>query len=235
VQAFDDRVAEYERRRVEIGTRLERLQHQFTNADQSDADAIAAWLAAGETGSRPASVKPRLEQEIADLRRESDGLLRASSDELARKAEYVERHRSRLLKDARRNVERTHAALVAKLDGLPAAREELVLAREAELWALTFGYEGANQMPPLASLAGGSTKLGLSQSTPIDRLYEALRSDADWLLDAISPPQRVIVEGEAVKPGVATGLAATSTRRPSARNGTRTARPTSASGGCIPA
>jgi hypothetical protein len=62
VRAFDDRVAEYERRRVEIGARLEPLQHRLANADETAADAIAAWLAAGERGQRPQSVKPRLEQ-----------------------------------------------------------------------------------------------------------------------------------------------------------------------------
>jgi hypothetical protein len=207
VRAFDDRVAEYERRRGEIGERLEPLQHQLAHADQTDADGIAAWLAGGEKGPRPQSVKPRLEQEIADLRLESDGLIRASSDELARKAEYVERHRDRLVKDARRHVGQAHAALVAKLKSLPVAREELVAAREAELWALTYGHEHANQMPAFAALAGGNakvgTKLGLTQSTPVERLFEALRSDADWLTEAISPPQREIVDGEAAKPGAA--------------------------------
>jgi hypothetical protein len=193
VRSFDDRVAEYERRRVEIAARLEPLQHKLALADQVDADALAEWIS-GEKGEKPQSVKPQLEQEIADLRREEAGLVRAASTELARKEEYVEAHRARLTTLAHQRVKRAHADLVERLDGLPSAREELALAREAELWASTFGSEGANQMPQLSHLAGGDAmvgrRLGLSSVTPVERLYEALRADADWLPEAITAPQR---------------------------------------------
>jgi hypothetical protein len=195
VRAFDDRVAQYERRREEISARLDPLQREFALADQVDADMVAEWIADGEKGSRPESVKPALEDEIAELRREDAGLVRAASVELARKAEYVEAHRKRLVALAHQRVEQAHADLVARLDGLPVAREELVLAREAELWAMAFGEsEGGSQMPPFANVAGGNAKvgkkLGLSAVTSAERLFEALRADADWLPEAISAPQR---------------------------------------------
>jgi hypothetical protein len=193
VRAFDDRVAEYERRRAEISARLDPLQHQLALADQTDADALADWIANDERGEKPESVKPRLEKEISELHREDAGLVRAASVELERKAEYIETHRRRLTTLAHERVKRAHADLVERLDGLPSAREELVLAREAELWASTFGSEGANQMPQLSHLAGGDAKvgkkLGLSSVTPVERLYEALRADAEWLTDAISAEQ----------------------------------------------
>jgi hypothetical protein len=194
VRQFDDKVAEYERRRAEISDRLDPLQHQLALADQTDADAVAEWIANGGKGFRPESVKPQLEQEVADLRREDAGLVRAASVELERKEEFVAAHRARLTTLAHQRVKRAHADLVERLDGLPSSREELVAAREEQLWAMTFGSEDANQMPQLSHLAGGDARvgkrLGLSSVTPVERLYEALRADAAWLTDAISAEQR---------------------------------------------
>jgi ethanolamine utilization microcompartment shell protein EutL len=208
IAAFDARVAQLDARREEVAARLAPLRVQLANADQADADAIAAWLGNGEKGPRPPAVKPALEGEIAELTREHDGLMRASSDVLRAKAQHVERHRARLSKAARRRVDQAHAALVAQLDGLSAARQELVLAREAELWTRVYPAEGGSQMPPFAHLAGGDRQItraaGLNGVTAVDRLHQALRADCDWLPGATSGPQGEILDGPQAKPGAAT-------------------------------
>jgi hypothetical protein len=126
---------------------------------------------------------------------------------LKAKAAHVKRHRGRLSKAARRRVDQAHAALVAQLDGLSAAREELVLAREGELWAMTYPAEGGAQMPSFSALAGGdrriTTAAGLTGVTAMDSLHQALRADCDWVSGAISGPQREIVDGPQAKSGAA--------------------------------
>jgi hypothetical protein len=45
----------------------------------------------------------------------------------------------------------------------------------------------------------------LSTVTAIDRLYEALREDADWVMTAVTPQQRSVIDGvPEAKPAAAT-------------------------------
>jgi hypothetical protein len=199
VTAFDARVAELDARREEVTARLVRLRHKLANAPQADADAIAHWIAGGEKGARPASCKPALEEEIAELTRESDGLLRASSDVLKAKVAHVKRHRARLSKAARRRVDQAHARVVELIGDLGPAREQLVAAREEQLWAETYPSDEAAQMPQFTQLAGGdghtTTAAGLTGVTPIARLHEALLADADWVTAAATAKHREIIDG----------------------------------------
>jgi excisionase family DNA binding protein len=89
VAAFDERAAEFDARRTEVMSRLTPLQIELGNSSNLDAQALSNWLSGGEKGPRPESVRPALEEQIADLQREADALVRAATDEMARKAQYV--------------------------------------------------------------------------------------------------------------------------------------------------
>jgi hypothetical protein len=65
VAELDQRVAELDARREEVSAQLASLHHELANAPQTDADALARWIADGERGQRPESIQPTLEQEIA--------------------------------------------------------------------------------------------------------------------------------------------------------------------------
>jgi hypothetical protein len=144
-------------------------------------------------------VRPALEEKVAELQRESDALIRAATDEMPRESEYVQRHRARLAKDARRYVERAAGHVGALIAELEEARDELAANREAELWALTYPNDTASMMPPLRQLAGGlkqvGERLGVAESIGVERIFAALRSDADWLKDAATPQQRAEING----------------------------------------
>jgi hypothetical protein len=200
ISEFDLRASELDSRRTEIAARSQEAHTQLANAHTTDADALARWIANGERGDRPESVRPHLEREIADLTRESDALVLAAGRELQAKASHVARHRDRLSKEARRHVEAAHAKVSSLLAQAEQARADLEQAREAELWALTFPDSAASTMPPFSQLAGGSRKvgerLGLVQGTPVAALFEALRSDSEWIKQATSPQQREALGGE---------------------------------------
>ena len=64
-------------------------------------------------------------------------------------------------------------------------------------------------MPQFSQLAGGdkhtTERVGLTTVTPIERLLEALRSDADWLTTATTAQQREVIDGEPqARPATAT-------------------------------
>jgi hypothetical protein len=69
-QAFEERIAETERRRAEILTDLAELNRELAAEPERHNAAVADWLAAGSEGERPASRASELERRIADLRAE---------------------------------------------------------------------------------------------------------------------------------------------------------------------
>jgi hypothetical protein len=125
------------------------------------------------------------------------------------------------------------------LSELGPAREQLVAAREQELWAQTFPNEDARTMPQFGQLGGGdpniSKRAGLSTVTAIDRLHKALKEDADWLTGAVTPKQREIIDAEPqAKPARRPGPVPPTTLSGSARRSAKRSRLTGASGGTTP-
>jgi hypothetical protein len=76
-----------------IVARLAPVELELANAANTDAPALSDWLSGAEPGPRAESVRPAFEEQIAELQREADALVRAATDETARKAQYVKRHR----------------------------------------------------------------------------------------------------------------------------------------------
>jgi hypothetical protein len=199
VAKFDQRVAELEARRSEIQARLQPLHDQLSNATNTDAQAVATWIANGERGDRPESMEPALKKQIAELNREADACVLAVGEEHQRKADYVAKHRGRLAKDAQRHVDAAHARVVGLVAELERARDELAANREHELWAHLYPHDAATRPPAMAMLAGGlkapGERLGIVQATPVERVHEALVADAGWLKQASTPEQRALLEG----------------------------------------
>ena len=198
--ATDERVADVERRHGEAGQQLRELREQLANAPSADADRLASWLA-DQKGPRPQSSIPALELEIAEAEAEVAGLEILVTRELAAKAEYVEKHRKRLVRDAAAQTSEEHERVIALVDQLEQARAELVGAREAALWAALYPGEQASRGPQSSLLAAGRAKpvretLGLETAVQYGRVLKALAADADYWRDAgTTPEQRAEMTG----------------------------------------
>jgi len=199
--AIDERVADVERRHGEAGQQLRELREQLANAPSADATQLAAWLA-DQKGPRPQSSIPALELEIAEAEAEVAGLEILVTRELAAKAEYVEKHRARLVKDAAAHTGEAHERVIALVDQLEQARADLVGAREAALWAAMYPAQQAGRGPQSSLLAAGRAKpvretLGLETAVEYSRLLKALAADALYWRDAgTTPEQRQAMSGD---------------------------------------
>lgn len=174
------------------------LNNRRASAPAADVDRLAAWRLDGEKGPRP---EPTLDTIVEDIERKHadlDGLTRAVAIVLEDKARYVEKHRPRLVQEADRHVQAAHGRLGELVDQLQAARSDLAELRAASVWAAVYPSEAAMRTAPHTLLAGGQPKalsrLGLTAQVNVDRLWEVLRADADWLRDVASPEQRAAMQ-----------------------------------------
>jgi hypothetical protein len=108
---------------------------------------------------------------------------------LRRKSEFVDRHRSRLVKDVDKAVADAKARYEQALSETEQARQELVELRESAIWARLFPdcRESDVQIPRI--IAGGERKrlapTGLTMALEADKLFATLAADADWIPEAI--------------------------------------------------
>ncbi|MBA2360786.1 MAG: hypothetical protein H0V79_07645 [Actinobacteria bacterium] len=173
---------------------LHAAEQTLVNAPAHDAQTLADWLASGRPGRRPeASVYERgRERDAARLLVEAKVV--ELDKALQRRVEHVERHRWKMLDDARRDVVEAQERLIEKLAELPALREELLASRETLLWIASFP-EG------LASW-GHSTAVALGLREPVERvlgtkaliqhsaLLEVLQEDVAGLANSFGPEQK---------------------------------------------
>jgi hypothetical protein len=78
---------------------------------------------------------------------------------LEEKAEYVERHRKRLIKEADAQVDKTARRYEQLVGELAAVRAELAEARHAAVWASVYPARSAGAAPPDTMVGGKRTVL----------------------------------------------------------------------------
>jgi hypothetical protein len=196
---FDDRLAELQGRHTAATDRVRELAERLANEPKRHADAMAQWLE-GEQGARPESRLAELEAEHRAAEGERDGLVVAVDRVLEERARHVERHRARLVKHADQLVDDCHERLTAAIEAVERERAALTGARESAIWSRLFSDESAARMPRFNTFGGGLRRvlqpLGLTAEVDADRVLTALREDAAWLRDAISPEQRTALGEE---------------------------------------
>jgi hypothetical protein len=184
VHAFDERVAQLERRQADVNAELATLQEGLRTAIKDDGEALARWVA-DPVDTRPVPAAPQIEERIAELERERDALTLAMHHELDRKAAYVSKHRGRLRLEAEKAHNEAVAQLQAAIDKAEQARDEVVRCVEAEFWAANFPGEDADAgRLQLALMKGGRVTRAipnLQSQTVATQLIAALREDAAWL------------------------------------------------------
>lgn len=198
IAKFDERVAALEMRQAAVADDLRELHKRARVAPDRDAEALAEWELRGRQGDRPEPSLPTIEKRLQELKDEREGLDRAVARVLHEKASYVQRHRRRLKKEARGDVEEATKRYLQLIDELAAAREDLRSRRRNEVWASLYPGGEAMAEPP-DSLAGGRKKplqqAGFTGPVAPDRLFDALRADADWLREACTNEQAAAIAG----------------------------------------
>ncbi|MDP9347245.1 MAG: hypothetical protein M3P44_16335 [Actinomycetota bacterium] len=207
LSGFDDRVAELDRRQQAVSKVLGELYDSRSSAPVKDAERLAAWLV-DEKGPRPEPTGPAIDAEIAERQADLEALTLATGTVLRAKAEFVTRHRERLVREADRQTTAAHKRVLALIEGLAAAREDLAELRDAAVWAATFPAEAASRPPMRSLIAGGLQRplkaAGIPGQTQTDVILTLLREDADWLASSCSVEQRELISGQATTTNGAT-------------------------------
>jgi hypothetical protein len=209
IAEFDQRVAELEMRQAAKADELRELRDLEIAAPAADADRLATWQLDGEQGPRPEPDLPTIREQIQQRQEEREALTRATERVLQEKAEFVAKHRARLVKDADGHADEAHGRYLELVAELAEARAELAAARRATIFARLYPGEQAGQEPP-DTLCGGRAQplraMGLGGNVAPGRVLDALKADADWLREAATPEQKALIgEGRDPRKPPATG------------------------------
>ena len=184
----DDAVAAAQTKVEEARRAAQAAEDALQRAPREDANALADWLAGGERGERPQSV-------VYERQRERDAALllveaavRVLDDALERRLQHVEKHRERMVEDAREDVQGALSAVRDHVAALPELRARQIEARETLQWVASYPEPVVN-FGSTASVALGlkapvQDALGLEVQVEYRRLLSALEADAEALANA---------------------------------------------------
>ena len=196
VVEFDRRVDELEQRQASLNDELNALEEKRRASAAADAERLAGWMADGN-GERPQPSAPAVEARIEELTANRDSLSIAVSRVLDEKQAFVEKHRTRLVKDAAKAKTAAIARAQQLVDELERAREEAVELRRAELWASLFPAQQAVGSFDAHLVKCGRTHKAfpeLSSRANVNGLFELVREDLAFLQQAADPEQRALLE-----------------------------------------
>jgi hypothetical protein len=201
LREFETRIAELQTRQSEVTAELTDLRSRRSAAPGLDADALARWELGDRKGPAPEPELERLTDEIAAGVLRYDALSRATDEILRQKAEFVQRHRGRLLKTAQKATQDAHARLLAAIAEVQDARQSLVDARADQTWCAVYPDQAAGGHVGFQHIAGGLRKpmmetLGLNTQVAADAVFRLLAADAAWLPGAMTQAQKAILAGE---------------------------------------
>ena len=181
-------------RQADATARLREAEQALERAPDDDARMLAAWVAGGERGDRPAATIYERQRDVDAQRLLSEAIALELDNALDRRVEYVTRKRAKMAADARKDVVVARERLLAKVRELPELRDALLAARETLLWVSSF--------PDPAGSYGFPNAVALGLREPVERtlhtsalveyraLLAALEADATALAEAHSPEQK---------------------------------------------
>ena len=193
--AFDKRIDEIEQRRAAILAELPALIQERADEEQGFPARLAAWLEE-QRGPRPVSRVEEIERRVTELQAEYEALGVLRGEALTARAEFVQKHRPRLVKDATAAVERVKVRMLELTDELERSRAELLDLAAVRRWAQLFPHELANgSVGNETVLALGLMKpvketLGLTQQLPARGVFDAVRADVSTIAERLSPEQK---------------------------------------------
>lgn len=195
---YEQEIAKLEQRHREVEGERDELNTQLPGAPEHDLSALAEWERGGRRGPRPEPSQPKLEASVARCQEELLGLHRAIDAVTRDRASYVSKNRDRLVKEARKAAERAHERTMRLLGELEAARDELVESRRTLLWSQTYPSSAAGREVNWTQIGGGLKRvievLGVQHLVAAEQVFEALRADCNWIMDAMTVEQRRALE-----------------------------------------
>jgi hypothetical protein len=194
--AIDDRLGDLDRPQEELVATLADLHGRRALADADYADRLAQLMAAGQPDPKPVDEAPVLDAAI----REAEGE-HAAADRLRERigtelADFVVRHRPRLVDDVDRETEETKRRYLDTVAELERLRGELRGLRQTARWTMLFPDElavapvGNEAMLALGLLKPVAATLGVTQQVAIASVFDALRADADTITERLTVEQR---------------------------------------------
>ena len=188
---IDDKIDGLNRRLGDARRNLQEAEQAAGAAPDADARTLAVWIAAGEKGRRPAPTVAEKERERDAARLIAEALQLEADRALEERREHIERHRGRMVKDARRDVEDAQARLAAHISQLPELRETLLAARDNLRWVASFPEQAEGFGFPLALALGLKAPvkdtLGTTARIEYRGVVAALEADAVALAEQLGP------------------------------------------------
>lgn len=187
---IDAEVDRLTQRLTEAGERVRQAEELVQQAPDHDTQAVAHWLAAGERGERPAAAIYDRERDQDASRILADGIAAELDRVLEQRVGYVEKHREKMIADARKDVAEARDQLLEHARRLPELRSALLNARELLAWTASY--------PDPVESFGFPTAAALGLRQPIEEtlqtkarvdyqaLVDALEADADALATAFA-------------------------------------------------
>jgi hypothetical protein len=197
VSAFDSKLGQLDRHRVELGEKIGRLEQEIREARLADKQAVAEWQLEGAKGKHPTATAPALEAELEQVRSDVESTAIAEDRILKQKTAFVERHRKRLVSDASKARGQAVKRLQEAITALEQAREEATAALETERWAREYPSADANPGSlSLPLLKGGR----LSKAVPDVRTIMTSAAVLAWLRDDAAWLDLVLADNDAERP-----------------------------------
>lgn len=196
---IDERWEDCDRRQEEIRASLNDLHTRRQRAETEHADALAAWMIAGQQGSRPMSEAKALDDAIADAAAEHDAVDRLRDTILEERIAFMNKHRKRLVRDADEETQRARERYVEAIAEVERVRAELIGLRETTVWASLYPSDTLRSFAPSHALAGGgrraSERRGFQTAVPAPAVFDLLRDDAEHLTTVATAEQAAAIDG----------------------------------------
>ena len=184
----DAEIARLTQKRTGAHTRLQEAEDALRQAQERDARTLAAWIAAGEKGERPAATVYERERDRDAARLLVEAVTIEFDQALERRQRHVQDNRTSMIKDATGELEEAVGKLRAASQVLPALRQTALEARAVLDWVASFP-EPADSFGHAGDAALGLMKpikrlLDTEARVPFATLIEVLEEDASALRNA---------------------------------------------------
>ena len=199
--AFDQRLADIEQQQARLNQELTELFEQQRTAGPDHERELAAWHANGQKGPRPEPTATAIAERIASLQADHAALTVLLEETASEKGRYVQRHRKRLVADARRERDAAKDRYLALVSQLADARDELRATAQTLLWTALYPHPSLASDPDLTHLAGGQMQAlrqampGVTASLTVANVVALLELDAQVVSAARSREQQAAVAG----------------------------------------
>ncbi len=201
LRAIDVRLVELDQQQAQATADLAGLRQDLQQAERDYPAELAAWIADGRKGARPASPAAEIGEKIAQLEAEVAAFTTLSERAAEERAAFARKHRKRLVAEAETVREQVTDRYLERIHGLAQDRAELRACASTVIWARLFPHDSLVSEPPLAQLVGGQLAAvraavpGINLAPTIEQLTALLEADAELVAGAVTREQAAALQG----------------------------------------